>query len=58
MYPEVENNIPFIATYDPTLAAAMQRELERQRGNIELIASENFVSPAVLAAMGSILTNK
>ena len=58
MYSEYQNNIPFIAAYDPVLAAAMQRELERQRGNIELIASENFVSPAVMAAMGSVLTNK
>ncbi len=36
----------------------MQRELGRQRQNIELIASENIVSPAVMAAMGSVLTNK
>ena len=44
--------------YDPELGAAMQRELGRQRQNIELIASENIVSPAVMAAMGSVLTNK
>jgi glycine hydroxymethyltransferase len=43
---------------DPELAAAMQRELNRQRDNIELIASENIVSRAVLEAMGSVLTNK
>lgn len=43
---------------DPELYAAMQAELDRQRGNIELIASENIVSPAVMAAMGSHLTNK
>lgn len=43
---------------DPEIAAAMDRELGRQRGNIELIASENFVSPAVMAACGSHLTNK
>jgi len=43
---------------DPELAAAMQRELDRQRGNIELIASENIVSRAVMEAMGSVLTNK
>lgn len=43
---------------DPDAAAAIDRELERQRGNIELIASENFVSPAVLAAAGTHLTNK
>ena len=43
---------------DPELGAAMERELTRQRENIELIASENIVSPAVMAAMGSVLTNK
>ena len=43
---------------DPEIAAAMRRELRRQRDNIELIASENFVSPAVMAAVGSHLTNK
>jgi len=43
---------------DPELYAAMNDELTRQRQNIELIASENFVSKAVLAAMGSHLTNK
>ena len=51
-------SIEFLKNYDPELAASMQRELDRQRSNIELIASENFVSPAVLAAMGSVLTNK
>lgn len=43
---------------DPELYAAMEAELRRQQGNIELIASENIVSPAVMAAMGSHLTNK
>ncbi|MDO5112446.1 MAG: serine hydroxymethyltransferase [Clostridia bacterium] len=43
---------------DPAVADAMEKELERQRTNIELIASENFVSEAVMAAMGSHLTNK
>ena len=47
-----------IRNTDPELAAAMERELNRQRGNLELIASENIVSPAVMAAMGSHLTNK
>lgn len=47
-----------IKEYDPDVAAAMDREFERQGHNIELIASENIVSPAVLAAMGSVLTNK
>ncbi|MCL6593488.1 MAG: serine hydroxymethyltransferase, partial [Alicyclobacillus sp.] len=44
--------------WDPEVARAMEQELNRQRGNLELIASENFVSRAVLAAMGSVLTNK
>jgi glycine hydroxymethyltransferase len=43
---------------DPQVLEAMGRELNRQRDNIELIASENFVSPAVIEAMGSVLTNK
>ena len=54
----MEKNLDFIAQLDPTMAAAMKDELSRQRRNIELIASENFVSPAVMAAMGSPLTNK
>lgn len=44
--------------WDAEVAKAMQRELGRQQNNIELIASENFVSQAVLDAMGSVLTNK
>ncbi len=44
--------------YDPELADAMEKELQRQRDHIELIASENLVSKAVMAAMGSHLTNK
>lgn len=47
-----------IKEVDLELANAMEKELSRQRGNIELIASENIVSKAVLEAMGSILTNK
>ena len=47
-----------IKRQDPEIYAAMMRELERQRDHIELIASENFVSPAVMEAMGSHLTNK
>ena len=43
---------------DPAVAAAIEAELDRQRTHIELIASENFVSPAVMAAMGYCLTNK
>ena len=58
MYKDIIDTIGFVERYDPELGAAMQRELGRQRQNIELIASENIVSPAVMAAMGSILTNK
>jgi len=47
-----------IKAQDPAVYAAMQRELGRQRDHLELIASENFVSPAVMEAMGSHLTNK
>ncbi len=47
-----------IRKFDPELAASFDAELTRQRENIELIASENYVSPAVMAAMGSIMTNK
>lgn len=47
-----------VSASDPELAAAMDAELARQRGSIELIASENFVSMAVLEAAGSVLTNK
>ena len=47
-----------IRQQDPQVYASMMRELERQRDHIELIASENFVSPAVMEAMGSHLTNK
>ena len=58
MYQEMMDTIGFVSQYDPELGAAMNRELGRQRQNIELIASENIVSPAVMAAMGSVLTNK
>ena len=47
-----------IRQQDPAAYDAMMRELQRQRDHIELIASENFVSPAVMEAMGSHLTNK
>lgn len=58
MYSNMMDSVGFIANSDPELAAAMGEELTRQRENIELIASENIVSPEVMAAMGSILTNK
>lgn len=54
----VDENLDFIASVDESVANAMKLELNRQRRNLELIASENIVSPAVLAAMGSVLTNK
>lgn len=52
------DNINFLKNIDKNLWDAMALELSRQRKNLELIASENIVSPAVLATMGSILTNK
>ena len=58
MYEDMINTIGYLGSQDLELAMAMQRELLRQRRNIELIASENIVSPAVMAAMGSVLTNK
>ena len=58
MYSEMIDSIGMISTVDPELGGFMQEELGRQRENIELIASENIVSPAVMAAMGSVLTNK
>ena len=51
MYKDMMDTIGFVSGYDPELGAAMQRELGRQQANIELIASENIVSPAVMAAM-------
>ena len=58
MYSDLMDTIGFVSQADPEVGAAMARELARQRRNIELIASENLVSPAVMAAMGSVLTNK
>ena len=52
------DSIGFVSNYDPDVGALMDRERHRQEYGIELIASENFASPAVIAAMGSILTNK
>ena len=51
-------DLSLIAQTDPEIAEALELELSRQQNNIELIASENFVSPAVMAAAGSHLTNK
>lgn len=58
MFNDFIDQTEFIAKCDPEVASGMKAELDRQRRNIELIASENIVSPAVMAAMGSILTNK
>ena len=58
MYNDLMDSIGFVGKYDSAVAAAMGDELKRQQQNIELIASENIVSPAVMAAMGSVLTNK
>ena len=52
------DSIGFVSRFDPELADMMDREFTRQKDGLELIASENFASPAVIAAMGSILTNK
>ena len=57
MLPKVLDSIGFVAQYDAEVAAMMGKELTRQQDGIELIASENFASPAVIAAMGSVLTN-
>ena len=58
MYQDMMDTIGFVTGYDPEVGQAMKKELERQKRNLELIASENMVSPAVLAAVGSVLTNK
>ena len=58
MYGDLLNTIGFVETADPEVGEAMELELKRQRRNLELIASENIVSPAVMAAMGTVLTNK
>ena len=54
----IEENISFITSMDPELGEAVRKEYDRQCRNIELIASENIVSPTVMAAMGTVLTNK
>ena len=58
MYGKPLNAIDFVSSFDPQVSRLMARELDRQEYGLELIASENFASPAVIAAMGSILTNK
>ncbi len=54
----VKNNMEFLSSFDPEVGEAVKAECARQQRGIELIASENFVSPAVMAAVGSVLTNK
>ena len=58
MHGKTVDTIGFVANFDPEVGAMMDRELQRQQDGLELIASENFASPAVIAAMGSVLTNK
>lgn len=55
---DILHSIDFVNKYDPEVGEAMLLEQKRQKRNLELIASENIVSPAVMAAMGSLLTNK
>ena len=54
----IKETMQFVSKYDPEVGAAIGQEFDRQRRNIELIASENIVSEAVMAAMGTVLTNK
>lgn len=58
MYNDLVDTIGYVGNFDKEVADAMGLELSRQKRNLELIASENIVSPAVMAAMGSVLTNK
>ena len=58
MHSTLKDNMNYIANFDADIAALMEKEYDRQWENIELIASENIASPAVIAAMGSVLTNK
>ncbi|MBE6671871.1 MAG: serine hydroxymethyltransferase [Ruminococcaceae bacterium] len=54
----IKENLDYLAQYDKEVADAIEKELNRQRNGIELIASENIVSEAVMSAMGTVLTNK
>ena len=58
MYNDLLDVIGYVKNVDPEIGDAMALELNRQQHKLELIASENIVSPAVMAAMGSVLTNK
>jgi glycine hydroxymethyltransferase len=53
-----KTNTDFLTAQDPAIAALIEQESQRQQDHLELIASENFTSPAVMAAQGSVLTNK
>ncbi|MDJ0529778.1 MAG: serine hydroxymethyltransferase, partial [Microcystis sp. M53600_WE12] len=53
-----DTNLDILSLTDPAIAGILQKELQRQRDHLELIASENFTSAAVMAAQGSVLTNK
>lgn len=54
----IKETMEFLSQYDPEVGATIEKEYHREQRNIELIASENIASPAVIAAMGSVLTNK
>ena len=54
----VQEVMDYISGYDPEVGKGLELELARQRRNLELIASENIVSPAVMLAMGTVPTNK
>ena len=58
MHGKTLDSIGFVSQFDPEVASMMQNEFSRQQDGLELIASENFASPAVIAAIGSVLTNK
>ena len=58
MYGKPIDSIGFVSAFDPEIAEMMNKEMMRQQEGLELIASENFASPAVIAAMGTVLTNK
>ena len=51
-----DTNLDILSLTDPAIAGILQKELQRQRDHLELIASENFTSAAVMAAQGSVLT--
>ncbi len=55
---DLKTNLDFLAASDPKIFSLIGKELGRQRDHLEMIASENFTSPAVLATQGSVLTNK